>query len=379
MQEINEDILKKFALKFHDRFVETKDYLEENAKSDLYKSIPDILTIDNVNVHAAYSDDTKHVMLRFNKGNKFNFRATKVDGDVSNIFDPLGAWKGKQQVGFNIKNSNVTLSGGSVKEMRPFKVSGEEIEVFITNFTVDAPPFSEIDIEYGLIVSYKRFLEIYQDINSYVANLTSVYFEYEIQDEKKGEYVLDLKAVRDRMVTLFFDESIGELKIDKFIEENPIILRVGLSLVPETFLHAKPMKDIHDDNPKEFIPDLVAFCNEDYNWKIVDYKKANKSIIRNSGKERTTLRSTVHLLISQLEDYVEYFSDKSQADHYKETYGVDIKYPSAIGIIGRVSEEEIDDFNKLKQRLPSHTKIVPYNFLFDSFERFIKMSEDLIK
>lgn len=377
MQEINEDILKNFALKFHGRFVETKNYLEENAESDLYKSIPDILTIDNV--HAAYSDDTKHIMLRFNKGNKFNFRATKVDGDVSNIFDPLGAWKGKQQVGFNIKNSNITLSGSSVKGMRPFKVSGEEIEVFITNFTVDAPPFNGINIEYGLIVSYKRFLEIYQDINSYVASLTSVYFEYELQDEKKGEYVLDLKAVRNRMATLFFDESIGELKIDKFIEENPIILRVGLSLVPETFLHSKPMKDIHDNNPKEFIPDLVAFCNEDYNWKIVDYKKANKSIIRNSGKERTTLRSTVHLLISQLEDYVMYFSDKSQAGHYKETYKVDIKYPSAIGIIGRVSKEEIDDFNKLKQRLPSHTKIVPYNFLFDSFERFIKMSEDLIK
>lgn len=371
-------MLKDFALKFIRRFSETSNYLYENKKSDLYESIPQVLSTVDANVHAAYSDDKSHIMFRFNKSNEFRFKADRVSGDVSNILDPYKRWP-TNQAGFKIADSNATINGGKITGMRPFIIEGDSVEVFITNLEFDGSPFIKNYIDYCIILSYSKFLEVYKDINAYVAQITSVYLEYQVQNDDKNDYLRNLYSVKRKMEELISDENTGELKIDNFIKENPIILRVGLSLEPKTFLHSKPMRDVHGDNIKEFIPDLVAFCFEDLNWKIVDYKKAYNSIIKNSGRERTTFRASVPLLLSQLRDYLKYFEDKLQMKDYNATYKVDIKNPGAIGIIGNINNDEIDDFNLLKRDLQGHIKIVPYNFLYDSFVRFIERTEKLIK
>lgn len=373
MFNITEEMLQDFAIKFIHGFTQTSKHLE-NKKMKLSEALPEVLVSKNVYIHATYTEDKRHVFLRFNKGDKFHFKATQVRNDISNIFDPFNTWK-NNSAGMRIMNTTATLQGGGVSGMRPFIIDGDQIEVFIKDYTVDGPPFGRVYIEYGLILSYSKFIEVYNSVDSYVAELTGIYLQYNNQKNQKIKYMENMNKIKEEMKRLFFDEKIGELEIDSFIEKNPIILSVGLRLDPEKLLHTKPLENIHNINPKRFEPDLIAYCFEEYIWKIIDYKKAKRSIINNPGRERTHFKADVAALVGQLEDYTNYFNDHMQKKHFNEKYQVLIDNPVAVGIIGQVAMEEISDFNKLKRRLHNGLEIVPYNFLYDRFVRFMELNE----
>ncbi|MFL0498430.1 hypothetical protein [Priestia megaterium] len=372
MNKIIEERLEEFVVKFIDGFTETKTHLDKtNIK--LSNSLPEVLTSKNLFVHATYSDSKQHILIRFNKGNKFYFKAQKVEGDVSNIFDPHRDW-GNGPCGIKLSNSNATLNNSSFRGGRPFVVEGDDVELFLNNVSIETPGYGELIIDYGFVISYSKFDELAKNPYSFVNELTGVYLQFNNQQSDKNEYLNNLNRIKTEMENLFFDETIGELKIDSFIEENPIILEACLRLDVEILFFQEKLENIHEINPKNFRPDLIAYSHDDFIWKIIDYKRAKRSIINKAGKERTHFKAEIASLEGQLDDYVRYFSDYKQRTHFYEKHKVLIENPVAVGIIGNVSTEEVPDFNKLKSRLPNWLEIIPYNYLYNRFCRFIELT-----
>ena len=90
-------------------------------------------------------------------------------------------------------------------------------------------------------------------------------------------------------------------------------------------------------------------------------------------------KAEVYDLKNQLRDYVEYFEEKVQRDYFLKKYRINIEYPKAIGIIGNVYENEQTTFNKLIKDSPNWFKVVPYNYLYDNFCRFVDLAYNLLK
>lgn len=111
----------------------------------------------------------------------------------------------------------------------------------------------------------------------------------------------------------------------------------------------------------------------------MDYKKTKRNIIKNLNKVRTGLKAEVHDLKNQLLDYLEYFEEKDHREHILKKYNLDIHYPNGIGIIGNVDEKEQVAFNRLMHNEPKWFKVIPYNYLYDSFCRYVEKYKDHIK
>jgi hypothetical protein len=196
------------------------------------------------------------------------------------------------------------------------------------------------------------------------------------KDYDKNIYISELKKIADEFYTLIHDENTPELVIDKFLEDNPIILKEGLKI--DKLIHQSKLKNILSKYAHDLKPDLIGFDTSEKKWVIVDYKKANKDLIKNVDKTRTGLKSEVHSLKNQLYDYVEYFDEAEQRKEFKNKYRVNIEHPSAIGIIGKLDDHLNDAFNRLLKLEPRWLKILPYNYLYDNFINFIKTGEKFI-
>ncbi|CAH0185620.1 DUF4263 domain-containing protein [Peribacillus simplex] len=372
---VNEKLIEKFVYEFYEEIKLTRNSLIE-VGMDISSALPDAFNGDSVIVHATYSNDKQHVLIRFNKSKKFAFSSTEVIGDVFNLFDPYGTWKGKSTA-VQISNSSGKFSNIKIIGMRPFEIVGNNIELAFEQLKISTPNYGEVFIPYGFVFSYNILLEKLKSLKQFVSDFTNVYWQYYKKQKPKDMFITELEIIKLKMEELFFDETVGELEIDNFIKNNPVILENCLGLKKQ--MHQVKLNDIHGINPKEFKPDLIAYSVDDKNWKIVDYKRAKRNIINNAGKERTHFKSEISSLEAQLDDYISYFDDHGQKENFKTKYGVLIEYPTAIGVIGNVSDEQNRDFNKLKQRLPNWLEIVPYNYLYDRFGRFIELANKLVQ
>ncbi|EEL42577.1 NADH dehydrogenase subunit 2 [Bacillus cereus Rock3-42] len=178
------------------------------------------------------------------------------------------------------------------------------------------------------------------------------------------------EKIKQEMERLFFNETILEQEIDDFISENDVILEQCLGLINP--LRQVKLENIHGDNPKDFKPDLIAYDQDNKVWKVVDYKRAKRNIIRNNGKARAYFKAEVTELEAQLDDYLEYFKDKKQQKHFQEKYNYLIEYPGAIGLIGNISNQEEKEFSRIKRRLPRWLDIIPYNYLYERYCRYLE-------
>lgn len=192
----------------------------------------------------------------------------------------------------------------------------------------------------------------------------------------KEDYISSLNNIADEFYKLIFDINTPELKIDKFLEKNNIILREGLKL--DKFIHQSVLHIIEGDQKHDLKPDLIAYNLEDKKWVIVDYKKSNKNVVKNLERTRTGLTSEVHSLKDQLRDYKEYFEEHVHRKKFKENYSIEIKNPATIGIIGVVNGTERDQFNRVMEDEPRWYKVVPYNYLHDNFLYYINTLEKFV-
>jgi len=344
---------------------------------DIKLSLPHILTQKTIFYECVFSEDRKHVLVLLKSSGNFDYQFTVVKGDVFNYFDKSGLWQ-KMPVGIKMENCrNIRFGPSAVRGCKPLEIVGDDIELFINNLSIDIPFVGPTMLEYVLVMSYPVFLDRLKSARDLARDIVMGYFKYfqingimySPSSTQASQYKQYLETIKLQMGQLFFNDNIYEREIDKFIENNPIILEHCLDLV--LVIHQVELKDLVKKYGQNLKPDLIGYRQDKKQWAIVDYKRAKRTIIKNSGQVRTSFRAEVSDLQAQLKDYREYFQEHIQRQYCKETYGHDIEFPTTIGVIGRIAQTEIKDFNRLQEDLPRWIDIVPYNYMYDRFSRFI--------
>ncbi|MGJ3196935.1 Shedu anti-phage system protein SduA domain-containing protein [Peribacillus frigoritolerans] len=192
----------------------------------------------------------------------------------------------------------------------------------------------------------------------------------------KATYISRLKSISDEFFTLINNLDTPELVIDKFLEDNPIILKEGLRI--DKLIHQSDLENVLSKYAHNLKPDLIAYDVSEKRWVIVDYKKANKKLLKNVERTRVGLTSEVHSLRDQLFDYMEFFEEHKHRKSFEKKFKVKIVNPSCIGIIGKLEAELQEPFNRLLKNEPRWFKVIPYNYLYDNFNNFISSGEKFI-
>ncbi|MFW6025793.1 MAG: hypothetical protein ACOCRX_05560 [Candidatus Woesearchaeota archaeon] len=366
--------VKEFCQQFNDeknKILNTLKRFNLNVSS----ALPEILLNNFIEYECVFSESKNHILIMMSKNDEFTFHFNALKGDVINYLDESDTWKEQKGSAFKINNStNINIKGVSINGMKPFELSGDKISLFINDLFVHVPKKGEVHIDFAIIMSYPIFLEKAENVNQFSENLLSSYVEsynefgnqFGLHQEKNY-----CKNLLNKMKKYFFDEDIKEVKIDKFLQENPIILRRGLNIIEP--MSQVILKDILDKYGQDLKPDLIGFNLNKQVWEIIDYKRAKKTILKNVKTVRSSFRAEVRNLEAQLRDYKEYFNEKDHREYFKKKYGYNIEYPRAVGIIGNVSKDEQKEFNRQIENLNNWLDIIPYNYLYNNFKRFVEI------
>lgn len=284
----------------------------------------------------------------------------------------------KKSMLFNFKSSNE-------EKLEIIEVEGERTPLNLINIgndntfegivNIKNSNLNGLLIEYGFILSFNGFGKRIVNIKEFALDFINSNRDlnnYKNENDKI-EYIYYLKKVKEEFLKLISDENTPELVIDKFLEDNNIILQRGLHL--DKFMHQVVMKNLLGKYEHDLKPDLIAYDVLNNKWVIVDYKKAKKSLIKNLNKVRTGFKADINDLENQLLDYIEYFEEEEHREYIKNEYKCDLKYPDAIGIIGSIKAEEQVAFNRLMKNKPRWFSVMPYNYLYDSFCRYVEHVE----
>ncbi|MGE7607636.1 hypothetical protein ACQKML_13595 [Peribacillus frigoritolerans] len=338
------NVLKKFCEDFISEVSDMKETLKKMG-INVDDALPEPFKGQHkIRIQAYYSQDRKQLFVIFNKAESNNFSFSFVKGNPIpfQVFNFVG--EGKES----------SIRGGTF-------INGNQ----------------KITIDYSFIFPHSAFIKRLNNIKEFAIDFIKVHLDQYNYDKKNkdSQYVKYLEQLKQQMSDLFFDETTRELTIDKFLEENPVILEHGLQLIK--LKHQVVLKNILNKYEHDLKPDLIAFDLAEKNWVIVDYKKAKSSIMKNLNKVRTGFKSDVNDLENQLFDYMEYFDEKDHRDYVIKEYQMKINFPKCIGVIGNVKYEEQQDFNRLMKKKPRWFSVIPYNYLFDSFGRYIELVKDI--
>lgn len=310
---------------------------------NLTSSLPKVFKDGNLDIRFIYSTERDNLVIIFNKlGDMYQKDQSRlcIQHVNENVFDVVGG-------GIDYNSQNVII--------------------------IEQCSFNGYSIDYAMAIPFEELVKREHNIKQYTSDFASLYWAKFLANNDKNSVLTYNSYVKNEMKTLFYDKEVGELEIDKFIEENPIILERGLCLIFP--MHQVVLKNILGKYEHDLKPDLIAYDTNDRVWAIVDYKRAKKNIIKNVGKVRTGFKAEVHALKDQLRDYTEYFDEKDQREYVKNKYNKEITHPKAIGIIGSVESDKEEDFNRLIRDEPRWFNIVPYNYLYDRFCRYSDIVE----
>jgi len=373
--------LKLFTSEFLNTTSNNIKLLEQFVKQDP-DVFPRVFSINEIGIECYYSTDRRHIFIIFNNDSK-GFTLEFVKGNVTDVLDKSNTWISSKGAAFRIESSGVSLRNIQVKGMKPFEIHGDNIEIQFEDLKLEMPYNQERTMDYGIILSQKKFDSIIKDVAEYSKNVTLSYknsINILRTDESNNiglEYnnTRSVHQIKKEMEYYFFDENVKELEIDNFIYENPIILEVAFGLI-----NGKSQVNLVDQTGQfehGLKPDLIAFNLHEKTWTIVDYKRSKSDLLKRVGKVRESYKSDISDLIAQLRDYTEFFNDSLNRKYYQENYGAIIEYPGAIGIIGQLPEEYIKGFNRLSRDFPNWVKIRPYNYIYDSFCRYIEVANSI--
>lgn len=342
--------IQEFCKEFISSIAEIKETLNKLGIKDAVSNIPEPFNKSGkIQVDTYYSINKKQIFLNFKKSNHLTFRYTSVQGNPV----PCSPFDFQYEPNEDALNSilNVTLIKGKVS----------------------------YEIGFGYVMSLKTFVDKLNNAKDFALDFINSNRDLNMYkvEYNRNTYLDYLKNVKKEFSKLISDENTPELVIDKFLEEHKVILQRGLHL--DKFMHQVVMKNLLGKYEHDLKPDLIAYDVLNNKWLIVDYKRSKKSIIKNLEKVRTGFKSEVNDLENQLNDYIEYFDEKEHREYIEKEYKYNIRYPDAIGIIGNIKIEERDMFNRLMKNKPRWFSVMPYNYLYDSFCRYIEVAEDISK
>lgn len=368
--------IQNYSLQYLNSLKENIKLMNElvNNKNDF---LPDSIKGNiNYSIISSYSIKYDNIMIAVLKSDEYNFSFSIVENDLFDVFDSMNIW-GKQKAMFSLGGGGFTFVDNSFNTgTKPFsfrKLLGNNLFSGI-NFTT--PLGEKISIEFCSIINRTDLSSINPSEN--VRNLIKAYYNhyeehkktYDRSSETTKDWKLRQRKKLDEFKALInSDKASNEQEIDKYLEINPELITNCFDLF--NLKHQVLLKDELGKYGQDLKPDLLGYNKFEHNWIIVDYKRADKKLIKNAGKVRTSLKSEVNDLKGQLNDYKEYFDEHLHREYVKKEYKIDITHPNTIGIIGKVNSRERQELNRLLHNEPRWFRIYPYNFIIDKFEQYI--------
>ncbi|AYV67078.1 hypothetical protein C2I06_09425 [Niallia circulans] len=382
--EINltQQIINNFISAFRKNLeVEIKKLKSNNLKVE--KILPKVLIVD-FGCEVTFSIEKGHIMFVL-KHNKNRTSTNFIIGDVIDVFDDTGLWAAKKVLTlFSLSDCKyIEFKKNSFNGVKPFSLNGDDIEMYMEDVTFVSPSGKETEVEFAFVFSYSKLISVINEIESFTSNFIFAYWNYfdrfkaklDSTSDKYKEYISHLKSISTDMDYYFYDEKVLERDIEKFINENSIIISEILGL--EKPIVQPKLKDIKQIYNQKLIPDLMGFDSTRDNWTIVDYKTGRRANLVNSpGGVRVKFSDAVAKLEAQLRIYRKYFNELEHREYFNKEYNTKVhEYPHTIGIIGYVDKESRKDFNELLDEKGRWFELIPYNDLQARFKKLIDLIE----
>ena len=236
-----------------------------------------------------------------------------------------------------------------------------------TNGTLVNCEFEGNKFDYAFVLSHEKFGEMCENLDKFLEEFMFVkHYQRKIKMSERLSLVEKSNTFKG-----LIDTNIKEKDIEEFLTINKEILELTLHLESNTFIKQPLLVDAESKYNQDLVPDLIAYNTLQKKWTILDYKKTNESIVKNHKKVRSGVKAIVTDLTNQLRDYIEYFEENVNRKYVLENYNCKVEKPHGIGIIGRVTEEEMETFDRYLRELPGYLKVYSYNMISDDFERIV--------
>lgn len=228
---------------------------------------------------------------------------------------------------------------------------------------VPKPPYLDV-YGVGMAFTIEEFEKALIDVKNVAYYMLQSQLPFNKFSKAKNDIgYLESLALEFKM--LLDTEGLLEKDVELFLNENSEILEYTLNL--ESVVIQPKLENILGIFPHDLQPDFVGFDAFKSRWIILDYKKHDKSLVKNLLKARTGFKSEVNDLENQLYEYRKYFEEEAHRKNFNNRYGAEIYRPYLIGLIGLIEQDEIPVFNELLERKLKWFDVYPYNLLLDGF------------
>ena len=157
------------------------------------------------------------------------------------------------------------------------------------------------------------------------------------------------------------DQDVKESVLDKYIQKH---LRFFVEALGYQYGLSQPKlkwieRELND--PKESIPDYLLLRSDGF-YDILDLKRSilNYSSIVRGGRRRPRFIAYVTELIGQLDTYKRYFEKKMNNKWAFNKYGIKIKNPKLIGIVGNYDNFQLEEVELAKRPYNKDIIILSY-------------------
>jgi len=160
--------------------------------------------------------------------------------------------------------------------------------------------------------------------------IKDIAYEYPMPDD----YQLTKFSQLNRFVELISSNKTKEVEITKFLElpENQFILKMAFF---GKEVHSERECQWQSEERKPIRPDFFVVDPNNY-ANIVEFKLPELKGSPTVGSiNRETFNAQIHSYIAQTGVYEEYFEDPNNREYVKEKYGINVRYPKRILVIGR--------------------------------------------
>ncbi|SFP11509.1 Shedu anti-phage system protein SduA domain-containing protein [Pseudomonas borbori] len=168
--------------------------------------------------------------------------------------------------------------------------------------------------------------------------------------------------VAGQLQNMYLLPGLHETTIGEFLNRHPEIIKKAFKT--DHFEYEPYLEWIEHDGTCDDVainPDLLI-KREDGFYDIYDLKTAAlaKKNITKGGRKRRRFIDYVEEGVAQLANYKEYFVYPKNADHARNKYGIRIKEPKLVLVVGSWENSSLEEVNQARRRYPG-IEIIDYD------------------
>lgn len=185
--------------------------------------------------------------------------------------------------------------------------------------------------------------------------------------EVKGVHTIQGKSeeqltVAGQLQSMYLFPKLHETTIGEFLNLHPEIIKKAFKT--EHFEYEPYLKWFEHDGTCSDVainPDLLVKRGDGY-YDIYDLKTAalTKKNITKGGRKRRRFIDYVEEGVAQLVNYKEYFTYPKNAEHAKEKYGLQVKEPKLVLVVGTWENSSPEEIKQARRRY-QHIEIIDYD------------------